>query len=103
MKMIGEAVVVVIADGDAHAVQLDIESCGFGDVGESAVAIVAIELQRGALAVVAGPVHAVDEQNVLPAVGFVIEKGAAGAESFGQASCRHRRHYCDETEFPRRW
>jgi len=33
---------------------------------------------------VAGPVHGVDEENVWPAVGVVIEEGAAGTESFGE-------------------
>ncbi len=40
---VGEAVVVVIADGYAHAVHFDIEAGGAGDVGERTVAIVAIE------------------------------------------------------------
>ena len=40
--------------------------------------------QRRALPLVAGPVHAVDEQDVLPAVGVVVEKRAAGPECFGQ-------------------
>ncbi len=33
---------------------------------------------------VAGPVHAVDQQDVLPAVAIVIEEGAAGAQRFRQ-------------------
>ena len=53
-----------------------------GHVGEGAVAIIAIEAEGGALAFVLGPVHAVDQQDVLPAVGVVIEEGAAGTESF---------------------
>ncbi|HZS72548.1 MAG TPA: hypothetical protein VFA13_11985 [Candidatus Acidoferrum sp.] len=77
---IGEAVVIVIADGDAHPIQLHVEAGRLRDISESAVAIVAIEAQSAALALVAGPVHAVDEQNVLPAVGVVIKKGATGAE-----------------------
>ena len=82
---VGEPVVVVVADGHAHAIHFDVESGARGHVGESAVAVVAIEAQRGAAAeLVAGPVHAIDEKNVLPAVAVVIEKGAAGAESFGQ-------------------
>ena len=32
----------------------------------------------------AGPVHAVDEQDVLPAVGVVVEERAAGAHRLGQ-------------------
>jgi hypothetical protein len=33
---------------------------------------------------VAGPVHAVDEHDVLPAVGVVVEEGATGAKRFRQ-------------------
>ena len=31
-----------------------------------------------------GPVGTVDEEDILPAVGVVVEEGAAGAESLGQ-------------------
>ncbi len=79
-----EAVVVVVGDGDAHAVEFNVEAGGFGDVGECAVAIVAIELERGTLSLVAGPVHGIDEEDVWPAVGVVIKEGAAGAKSFGE-------------------
>ena len=34
--------------------------------------------------VMTGPVHAVDEQDVLPAVVVVVEERAAGAERLGQ-------------------
>ena len=54
------------------------------DVGESSVAIVAIEPQRGAPLLVAGPIHSVDQKNVLPAVAVVVEEGASGAQRFGQ-------------------
>ena len=37
------AVVIVVGDGDAHAVHLDVEAAARGDVRECAVAIVAIE------------------------------------------------------------
>ena len=33
---------------------------------------------------VSGPVGAVDQQNVLPAVAIVVKKGAAGAQRLGQ-------------------
>ena len=33
---------------------------------------------------VAGPVHAVDEQHVLPAVAVVVKKSTTGAQSLGQ-------------------
>ena len=37
-----------------------------------------------ALAAVIGPVHAVDQQDVEPAIAIVIEEGAAGAQGLGQ-------------------
>jgi hypothetical protein len=40
---IGEAVGVVVADSDAHAVAAAGDAGFFGDVGERAVAIVAVE------------------------------------------------------------
>ena len=43
-----------------------------------------IKAQRGAALLVAGPIGAVDEQNVLPAVAVVVQKSASGAESLGQ-------------------
>ena len=79
-----EAVVVVIANGHAHAIHFDIQPGMRSYISESAVAVVAIEPQRGAPLLVAGPIHAIDQQNVLPAVAVVIEKGAAGAQSFRQ-------------------
>ena len=51
-------------------------------VGERAVAIVAVKTQRGPLPLVPGPVHRVDQQDVLPAVGVVVEKRAARAQRF---------------------
>ena len=81
---VGKAVVVVVADGDAHAVHLDVEARRARHVGERAVAVVAIEPQRRSLRRVARPVHAVDQQDVLPAVGVVVEKRAAGAQRLGQ-------------------
>ena len=53
------AVVVVVADGDAHAVDLDVEAAAARDVGERAVVIVAIE-RGGGVAAARGPVLAVD-------------------------------------------
>src|SRR5438477_10209454 len=80
---IGETVVVVIADGHAHSVELDVESCGAGDIGKGSVAIVAVEAKSGTLALVTGPVHSIDQKNVLPAVAVVVEERAAGAQRFG--------------------
>src|ERR1700682_4941353 len=79
-----EAVVVEVPYRHSHAIHFDIEPGGTGNVGESAVAVIAIKLERGTLARVTGPVHAVDEKDVLPAVGVVIEEGATAAAGFQQ-------------------
>src|SRR6266446_6869221 len=50
-------------------------------IDESSFAGIAKEPQRGSLAFMAGPVHAVDEKDVLPAVAVVVEKRAARAQS----------------------
>ena len=81
---IGEAVVVVIGHRHAHAVHLHRQAGALGHVGEGAVAIVAVELEGAALALVAGPVHAVHQQDVEPAIAIVIEKRAAGPHGLGQ-------------------
>ena len=50
------AVVVVIGDGHAHAVHLDVEAAAGGDVGERAVVVVAIERgQRSAARAASSP------------------------------------------------
>ena len=46
-------------------------------IRECAIAIVPIEPQSAALALVPGPIHAIDQKNVLPAVGVIVEKRAA--------------------------
>src|SRR5580704_14262311 len=81
---VGKTVVVVIAHGDAHSIHLYIETDFVGYVGKSTVAVVVVEPKRGRLALVAGPVHAVNKENVLPAVAIVVEEGAARAERFGK-------------------
>src|ERR1700728_1952540 len=55
-----------------------------GDIGEGSIAIIVIEAQRGPGFLVAWPVAAVDQQNVLPPIAIVVEKGAARAQSFGE-------------------
>ena len=77
------AVVIVIGDGHAHAVHLDVEAAARGDVGERAVVVVAIE-RRERLAAARRPVLAVDEQDVGPAVAIGIEERAARAQRFRQ-------------------
>ena len=74
---IGEAVIVVIGDSHAHAVHLHRQAGLAGDIRKCSVAVVAIELERGGSALVSGPIHAIDEQNIQPAVAIVIEKRAA--------------------------
>ena len=81
---IGEAIVIEIGDSHAHAVHFHRQAGTFGDVAEGSVAIVAIELERAALALVAGPVHAVHQQNIQPAVAVVVQKCAAGTHGLGQ-------------------
>jgi hypothetical protein len=79
-----EAVIVIISDGHAHTVHFNIQAGVRGDVGEGAISVVAIETQRGVQLLVAGPIHSIDQKNILPAVAVVVEKGAARTHSFGQ-------------------
>ena len=52
-----KAIVVVVADGDSHPVEFDIETGDSSDVRESSIAIVFIELERGVAAFMSGPIH----------------------------------------------
>ena len=54
-KEVVVAVVVVVADGDAHAVHGDGEAGLLGDVGKGAVVVVVVEDGRGDAAGMAGP------------------------------------------------
>src|SRR5579863_1052577 len=81
---VGKTVVVVIAHSDAHSVHLYIETGLVGYVRKSTVAVVVVEPERGCLALVVWPVHAVNKENVLPAVAIVVEEGAARTERFGK-------------------
>ena len=76
------AVVVVIGNCDADAVHLDAETGLLGHVGEGAVFVVVIERGKRFALFVVGPVHRVDEQDVLPAVVVVVDEGAARADGF---------------------
>ncbi len=55
-----------------------------GDVGEGAVVIVVVELGRGMFGGLAGPVGAVDEEDVGPAVVVVVDESDTGAHGFGK-------------------
>ena len=46
IEQIGKAVVVEVADRDAHAVHLDVEAGAARHVGERAVAVVAVQAER---------------------------------------------------------
>ncbi len=81
---VGEAIIVVVAHSHAHAIEFDIDTRARSHVGESAVPVVVVEAQRGAVLLVAGPVGTVDQQDVLPSVPIVVQKGAAGAERLRQ-------------------
>ena len=75
-----EAIGVVIADGDAHAITTTSNTGRFGDIGEGTVAVIAVERVAQRLRWsedVAFP--AIDEINVHPAVVVVVAKGASGA------------------------
>src|SRR5262249_25571078 len=77
-------VVVVISHCDTDAVHLYTETCLLRYVCEGAVFVVVIERGERLALFVFGPVHRVDEQDVLPAVVIVIDKRTAGADRFGQ-------------------
>lgn len=82
---IGAAVVIVVPDGDAHAVEGGFETRGGGDVFEVAGAVVLVEAKTfgGGLAVgMPGPEAAVDEDQILVAVGVEVEEGHASAHGF---------------------
>ena len=79
---IREAVIIVITDGDSHPVHLYIETGGFAYVGECTVAIILVQPESRTLPLVPGPVHAIHQQDVLPTVGVIVEKSAAGAQRF---------------------
>ncbi len=79
---VGQAVVVVVADGDAHAIHVcGVESGSVRHVCKSAIAIVAVELESRARGVMSRPIGPVDEEDVRPAIGVIVEEGTAGPES----------------------
>src|SRR3989442_7523487 len=75
-------IVVVVPCRHTNAIHFNIKAGSTGYIGESSIAIVAIELERAAVALVAGPIRSVDEKNVLPSVGVVIQKCTAWTECF---------------------
>ena len=77
---VGKSVIVIIANGDAHSVHFHVQPDAGSDVGKCTVPVVAVEPQRGAPLLVAGPIHPIDQKDVLPAVAVIVEKGAAGTQ-----------------------
>jgi len=80
-----KSVVVVVADSHTHAVHLEIQARAPRHIRKRAVAIVPVEPESGALALMSGPVRSVDEKNVLPAIAIVIEKCATGTQRLGRS------------------
>ena len=67
-----------------HAVEFDVEAGVSGDVRESSIAVIVIKTKCGAGFLVSGPVGAIDQQNVLPAISIVVEKSTTRAKRLGQ-------------------
>ena len=83
-KYIVITIVVVISDRNAQTEHRNRET-GFGShVGERAIVIVVIKLRSGLRAGMSGPIFAIDEQNVRPAVVVVVDESATRAHGFGQ-------------------
>ena len=95
---IGISVVVEIACCHAHAIHLDVEAGAARDFGKRAVAIVAVERKSRAAGLVTGPIGAVDEENVLPAVFVEIENSDAWAEGFGKVFAAESTAVVDEAD-----
>ena len=81
-----EAVVVVVADGHTESEERNAEAGFARHVGKGAVMIVVVELQAWSAPFLQwpGPVLAVDQQDVGPAVVVVIDESAARAHGFRQ-------------------
>jgi hypothetical protein len=77
------AVVIVIANGDAERVHIDVEPATLRDVRERPVVIIAIEC-GGRAASMGDQVLAVDHQNVQPAIAIGVEERSAGAHGLRQ-------------------
>src|SRR5262249_15912894 len=72
---VGKAIVVIVPNRNAHAIHLNFKRCFMRYVGERSISIVPLEADGADLLLVAVPIHAIDEENVLPAIAVVIEKG----------------------------
>src|ERR1700704_2100842 len=79
---VGIPVVVVVRYGAALPVHSYCEAGLPRDIREGAVLVVVIERWVGCTGCVAGPVHGVDQQDVLPTVVVVVEEADAAAHGF---------------------
>src|SRR6267154_4261081 len=78
------AVVIIVADGAAHAVRLHCQARLRGAIGEGSVSVVVVEggvVFRGA---VPWPVHRVYKQDVLGSVVVVIQHADTAPHGFGE-------------------
>ena len=84
------SIVVVVSDGDSHAVALALHARLLRDIGEGAVAVVVEQPIPifGRFLSQRRDGRAVDEINVQIAVVIVIEQGHAGQHRFGQVLVR---------------
>ena len=84
---IGQAVVVIIADGYPHAVSADVQPGALGHIGEVAMTIVVVErhgwrrLSHGDMA---RPIARVDKQQVLETIVVKVKKRHAPTHGFRQ-------------------
>ena len=82
---IGEAVPVIITNGDSHAVTSAAHAGLFGDLREGSVAIIVIEgIPKRRIWREEITTAAIDEIDIHPAVVVVVEKSAAGAGRLGK-------------------
>ena len=77
-------IIVVVGDRDSDAIHFDGQARLSRDIRERAVLIVVVQREKRFAGLVFGPVHGIDEQNVLPAVIVIVKKSAARAEGFRQ-------------------
>src|SRR5205085_6970872 len=76
-----EAIVIVVADGDAGGPNAAAETGFFGNVGEGTVAVIAIEPDGRAVGCGVEPAPG-EEKDVEPAVVIVVQKGDTAAHGF---------------------
>src|SRR5260370_30192808 len=77
------AIVVVVPNSHADAIQFHIQTAPARDVGERSVVIIAIQ-RSGSVTSARRPVLTVDEENVQPAVAIGIEERDARSHGLGK-------------------